>query len=148
MRRHPCRLSPFFLSCTAALVLGHSTFVYPNEQNPLAQELSRLKNKQQFEHVDENFKKAQQFLEDKQATEEKIFSLPEGAAASKYKITSVAIDLAEENVSLDFEEVIEAYKDQPLSTKVVFQLVKDLTEVLYRAGYVTSAIGLKHSKNR
>lgn len=146
MRRHPCRLSPFFLSCTAALVLGHSTFVYPNEQNPLAQELSRLKNKQQFEHVDENFKKAQQFLEDKQATEEKTFSLPEGAAASKYKITSVAIDLAEENVSLDFEEVIEAYKDQPLSTKVVFQLVKDLTEVLYRAGYVTSAIGLKHPK--
>lgn len=38
------------------------------------------------------------------------------------------------------------YLNKPLSTKVVFQLVKDLTDLLYRSGYVTSAIGLKNPK--
>lgn len=147
MRRHQYRkLNPFFLSCSTAFLLVHSTIAHTNEQNPLTQELLRLKNKQQFENVDENFKKAQQFLEDKQTLDEKTLSIPEGSATSKYKITSIAIDLAGEKVSLNFDDVINAYKEQPLSTKVVFQLVKDLTEVLYRSGYVTSAIGLKSTK--
>ncbi|MDO5054478.1 MAG: ShlB/FhaC/HecB family hemolysin secretion/activation protein [Pasteurella oralis] len=147
MRRYQYRkLNPFFIGCSTAFLLIHSTTAHTNEQNPLTQELLRLKNKQQFENVDENFKKAQQFLEDQQAIEEKSFSLPEGTGTSKYKITSISIDLTGEKVSLNFDDVIQAYQNQPLSTKVVFQLVKDLTEVLYRSGYVTSAIGLKNAK--
>lgn len=62
------------------------------------------------------------------------------------KITKITVDVGGEKVSLDFDKVINNYLNQPLSTKTVFALTKELTEVLYRAGYVTSAIGLKSSK--
>lgn len=140
------RLEKLLLCCSAAFLLCQSTLAYSQEANPLTQELLHLKNKQQFENVNENFKKAKQFLEDQQSNPEKTFSFPDTATTSKHKITSISIDLAGENVSLNFDNVIQAYQNRPLSTKVVFQLVKDLTEVLYRAGYVTSAIGLKNTK--
>ncbi|MGC6358462.1 ShlB/FhaC/HecB family hemolysin secretion/activation protein [Bisgaard Taxon 45] len=134
------------LRCSAVFLLCQSTLAYSQEINPLTQELLHLKNKQQFEHANENLKKAQQFLEDPQSNPEKTYSFPDTVTTSKHKITSISIDLAGENVSLNFDNVIKAYQNQPLSTKIVFQLVKDLTEVLYRAGYVTSAIGLKNGK--
>lgn len=140
------KLNRLFLSCSATLLLGHSTIAYTNPANPLTEELSRLKNKEQFENVDKNFEKAEKFLENQHATEEKGASDLDIPTTTQQRITSVTIDLSGENVSLDFSHVIDAYRGKPLSTKVVFQLVKDLTDVLYRSGYVTSAIGLKNAK--
>lgn len=51
------------------------------------------------------------------------------------KITKITVDVGGEKVSLDFDKVINNYLNQPLSTKTVFALTKELTEVLYRAGY-------------
>nr|WP_233120527.1 hypothetical protein [Histophilus somni] len=42
------------------------------EAKPLVQELSRLKNQQQFEKVEQNFEKAQRFLEDNRPNQEHI----------------------------------------------------------------------------
>ncbi|WP_101775381.1 ShlB/FhaC/HecB family hemolysin secretion/activation protein [Pasteurella oralis] len=146
MRRHQYRkLNPFFWGCSTTILLVYSAIAHTNELNPLTQELLLLKNKQQFENVDANFKKAQQFLEDKQVAEENAFSHLDAATTAKHKITSISVDLASENISLDFGDVIQAYQGQPLSANVVFQLVKELTEVVYRSGYVTSAIGLKNT---
>ncbi|MGC6406787.1 ShlB/FhaC/HecB family hemolysin secretion/activation protein [Bisgaard Taxon 45] len=142
------RLNHLFLGCSATFLLCQSTLVYSQETNPLTQELLHLKNKQQFEQVDENFKKAQQFLEDKQAVEEATTSTlaTESLDHASKKITRIAVDLGGQNVSLNVDEVRQRYLNKPLSTKVVFQLVKDLTDLLYRSGYVTSAIGLKNPK--
>lgn len=140
------KLNRLVLSCSAAFLLGHSTIAYANQDNPLTEELLRLKNKEQFENVDKNFEKAEQFLENQQAVEEKGPSLNDLTTNTKQQITSISIDLSGEKVSLDFSPVIQAYQGKPLSTKVVFQLVKDLTDVLYRSGYVTSVIGLKNAK--
>ncbi len=107
-----------------------------------------LKNKQQFENVNENFKKAQQFLENKQAVEEEAKSTlaTDSVDDTSKKITRITIDLGGKGGALNFDEVSQRYLNKPLSTKVVFQLVKDLTDLLYRSGYVTSAIGLKNPK--
>lgn len=145
MRKYT-KLNYLFLSCTTTLLLGHSAITYANEANPLTQELLRLKHKEQFESVDKNFEKAEQFLENQKKLEEKATLPLDNSVATNQVIKSVTIDLADESVKLNFDQVIKAYQGQPLSTKVVFQLVKELSEVLYRAGYVTSAIGLKNSK--
>ncbi|MDP9500618.1 ShlB/FhaC/HecB family hemolysin secretion/activation protein [Bisgaard Taxon 45] len=142
------RLNHVFLGCSATFLLCQSTLVYSQETNPLTQELLHLKNKQQFEQVDENFKKAQQFLEDKQAVEKETTSTlaTESLDNTSKKITRITVDLGGQNVSLNIDEIRQRYLNKPLSTKVVFQLVKDLTDLLYRSGYVTSAIGLKNPK--
>ncbi|WP_256893705.1 POTRA domain-containing protein [Rodentibacter caecimuris] len=44
---------------------------------------------------------------------------------------------------MDFDSVIKQYEGKPLTTKQVFALVKYLTDALYRAGYVASAVGLR-----
>ncbi|EPE68495.1 ShlB/FhaC/HecB family hemolysin secretion/activation protein [Pasteurella multocida] len=98
--------------------------------------------------MNENFKKAQQFLEDKQAVEEEAKSTlaTDSVDETSKKITRITIDLGGKGGALNFDEVSQRYLNKPLSTKVVFQLVKDLTDLLYRSGYVTSAIGLKNPK--
>ncbi|NNI65540.1 hemolysin activation/secretion protein-1 [Pasteurella multocida] len=58
------RLGKLLLCSSATFLLCQSTLAYSQEANPLTQELLHLKNKQQFENVNENLKKAQQFLED------------------------------------------------------------------------------------
>ncbi|HDR1806183.1 TPA: ShlB/FhaC/HecB family hemolysin secretion/activation protein [Pasteurella multocida] len=142
------RLNYLFLGCSATFLLCQSTLAYSQETNPLTQELLHLKNKQQFENVNENFKKAQQFLEDKQAVEEEAKSTlaTDSVDETSKKITRITIDLGGKGGALNFDEVSQRYLNKPLSTKVVFQLVKDLTDLLYRSGYVTSAIGLKNPK--
>ncbi|AKD39983.1 TPA: ShlB/FhaC/HecB family hemolysin secretion/activation protein [Pasteurella multocida] len=142
------RLNYLFLGCSATFLLCQSTLAYSQETNPLTQELLHLKNKQQFENVNENFKKAQQFLEDKQAVEEEAKSTlaTDSVDETSKKITRITIDLGGKGDALNFDEVSQRYLNKPLSTKVVFQLVKDLTDLLYRSGYVTSAIGLKNPK--
>ncbi|HDR1241103.1 TPA: ShlB/FhaC/HecB family hemolysin secretion/activation protein [Pasteurella multocida] len=142
------RLNYLFLGCSATFLLCQSTLSYSQETNPLTQELLHLKNKQQFENVNENFKKAQQFLEDKQAVEEEAKSTlaTDSVDETSKKITRITIDLGGKGDALNFDEVSQRYLNKPLSTKVVFQLVKDLTDLLYRSGYVTSAIGLKNPK--
>ncbi|EGP06122.1 hemolysin activation/secretion protein-1 [Pasteurella multocida subsp. multocida] len=55
------RLNHVFLGCSATFLLCQSTLVYSQETNLLTQELFRLKNKQQFENVNENFKKRSSF---------------------------------------------------------------------------------------
>ncbi len=115
------------------------------EAKPLVQELLHLKNQQQFEKVEQNFEKAQRFLEDNRPNQEDTVTQLKSATAIQ-TITKITIDLGGEEISLDFDEVIKHYLNQPLSTKTVFALTKELTQVLYNAGYVTSAIGLKSSK--
>lgn len=58
------RLGKLLLCSSATFLLCQSTLAYSQEANPLTQELLHLKNKQQFENVNENLKKAQQFLEE------------------------------------------------------------------------------------
>lgn len=52
-------------------------FIFPfivqaKESNPLTEELSRLKNQQHFEDVNQNLRKAERFLEDKQADQKSL----------------------------------------------------------------------------
>ncbi|EPE64604.1 hemolysin activation/secretion protein-1, partial [Pasteurella multocida 2000] len=53
------RLGKLLLCSSATFLLCQSTLAYSQEANPLTQELLHLKNKQQFENVNENLKKAQ-----------------------------------------------------------------------------------------
>ncbi|MDG6881366.1 hypothetical protein A6A21_02230 [Phocoenobacter uteri] len=53
------------------------------------------------------------------------------------------MDLAGQDIGLDFQPVIARYQDKSLTKSQILTLVKELTEVLYSKGYSTSAIGLK-----
>ncbi|NBI43814.1 ShlB/FhaC/HecB family hemolysin secretion/activation protein [[Haemophilus] felis] len=147
------RSLPLFLSCSATFLLTYPNSTFSaNQTNPptqedatLARELLHLKNKQQFDEVDKNFKKANKFLAPSQENHQQQIK-PTDNTISTRKITCVSVDIGSEKVTLDFSRVINDYQGKALSTQVVFQLVKDLTDVLYRAGYVTSAIGLKNHK--
>lgn len=150
---HSLVLNRLFLSCAVVFLLSYSNTAYSNNQinNPikedqrLARELLHLKNKQQFDDVERGFEKAQKFLANHQDKNQKEASIISNTT-TKQKITSVSVDLAGKKVALNFDKVINAYQGKDLSAQVVFQLVKDLTDILYRAGYVTSAIGLKNNK--
>nr|WP_231965568.1 hemolysin activation/secretion protein-1 [Pasteurella multocida] len=52
------RLGKLLLCSSATFLLCQSTLAYSQEANPLTQELLHLKNKQQFENVNENLKKS------------------------------------------------------------------------------------------
>ncbi|THA20650.1 ShlB/FhaC/HecB family hemolysin secretion/activation protein, partial [Histophilus somni] len=84
-------------------------------------------------------------LEDNRPNQEQIVEQLK-SAKDVQKITKITIDFGGEEIFLDFDEVTKHYLNQPLSAKTVFALTKELTQVLYNAGYVTSAIGLKSSK--
>lgn len=110
----------------------------------LTQELQQLKNQQQFNQVNEGLKRAEQFLRRSDDSAPKRAAGQENENDSTApRITSISIDLQGRNIPLDFSETIADYEGKPLTTKQVFELVKALTDVLYQAGYVTSAIGLK-----
>ncbi|WP_032093479.1 ShlB/FhaC/HecB family hemolysin secretion/activation protein [Necropsobacter rosorum] len=110
----------------------------------LTQELQQLKNQQQFNQVNEGLKRAEQFLRRSDDGAPKRAAGQENENDSTApRITSISIDLQGRNIPLDFSETIADYEGKPLTTKQVFELVKALTDVLYQAGYVTSAIGLK-----
>lgn len=71
------------------------------EAKPLVQELSRLKNQQQFEKVEQNFEKAQRFLEDNRPNQEQIVEQLK-SAKDVQKITKITIDFGGEEIFFGF----------------------------------------------
>ncbi|NBH76306.1 ShlB/FhaC/HecB family hemolysin secretion/activation protein [Rodentibacter pneumotropicus] len=109
----------------------------------LTQEQQNLKHQKVIQETEEALRKAKIFLreESKQETD----SITKDESQTDRTIKRITVDQAGRSVYLDFDSVIKQYEEKPLTTKQVFALVKDLTDVLYRAGYVTSAIGLKNN---
>ncbi len=130
---------------TCALICAGlcTSFAVYAVDDSLTQELQQLKNQQHFNQVNEGLKRAERFLHQSNHTEPKKIAVEDDSEASAPRIKAISIDLQGQNISLDFDSTIAAYVDKPLTTKQVFELVKALTDVLYQAGYVTSAIGLK-----
>ncbi|AIZ78879.1 ShlB/FhaC/HecB family hemolysin secretion/activation protein [Actinobacillus equuli subsp. equuli] len=126
--------------CLSAAMANQS--VTAEEKDPLSQEIQRLKHQQTINEAEENLQRAEKFLD---ASQEQTSSpiLDSNAEQNGQQITQIDIDLNKQTFALNFNPVIEKYKHQPLSSAVVLNLVKELTSVLYDAGYVTSAIGLK-----
>lgn len=107
----------------------------------LTQEQQQLKHQRIIQETDEALKKAEKFLR-KEADPKTDNTLTDDTQTDR-TIKRITVDQAGQSVRLDFDSVIKQYEGKPLTTKQVFALVKDLTDVLYRAGYVTSAVGLK-----
>lgn len=131
------------LLCVLGLSAAFSNqSVNAKETDPLSQEIQRLKHQQVINEAEENLQRAEKFLETPKEKQSSIISNPLSEQATQ-KITAIDVDLNKQTIALDFKPVIDKYQNQPLSSTVVLNLAKELTAVLYDAGYVTSAIGLK-----
>ncbi|TCP91244.1 hemolysin activation/secretion protein [Cricetibacter osteomyelitidis] len=109
----------------------------------LTQEQQRLKHQQILRETKRAFEKAEEFLSEEKPDRPKDKALDDDNANVKKRISLITIDQAGKSTNLNFTSVIQQYQNKPLTTNQVLNLVKDLTDVLYQAGYVTSAIGLK-----
>lgn len=120
------------------LPLSHAAFA---EINPLAQELQRLKHQEIAEDAEKALEKADKFLNQtspEQAPAEEIVvddNLP--------KITKISVDTSGLPINVNFQSVIERYQGSNISSHQIFTISRAITDVLYQAGYVTSAVGLK-----
>lgn len=120
------------------LPFSYSAFA---EVNTLTQEIQRLKHQETLEEAEQALEKADKFLSapaTKQPQEEAIVvddTLP--------KIERISVDTLGFNAKLDLEPIIQRYQGSNISSQQIFTISQAITEALYQAGYVTSAVGLK-----
>ncbi|ANF70749.1 transporter [[Haemophilus] ducreyi] len=112
--------------------------------DPLNQELPHLKNKEAYENTDQQLAKAEQFLTAEESSE--TVKLEQQNTAQKSTIKMVTIDMGDKKTKIDFDRITKQYIGHPLNKKVIFSLVKALTEALHKAGYSTSGITLKQAE--
>lgn len=118
--------------------------MYSNETDILIQEDLRLKNQMTKEKSIKEIERALKFLNDSKKMQEKT-SIFKKNSSKKYYIKKISIDFNKESdIGINFTQIINKYVEKMLTTSQIFELVKELTGVLYDAGYVTSAIGLKN----
>ncbi|OOF56590.1 ShlB/FhaC/HecB family hemolysin secretion/activation protein [Rodentibacter myodis] len=113
----------------------------------LTQEIQQLKHQETLNETNKAFERAQKFLFEKQPEhngKDSSFN-SDIKTNTENRISLITIDDGGKATNLDFTSVIKQYQNKPLTTNQVLNLVKDLTDVLYQAGYVTSAIGLKEN---
>ncbi|WGE89976.1 ShlB/FhaC/HecB family hemolysin secretion/activation protein [Actinobacillus arthritidis] len=123
-----------------------SSLSYAKLNDPLNQEIQRLKHEKAINEAQQNLQKAEKFLDDTQ--KEMPFSEPQSPSTSDQIIKSIYVDIGKEKVDLDFTPIFKRYQGKALTSEIVLNLVKELTSVLYGKGYSTSAIGLKNGEIR
>lgn len=123
----------------SALPCGMSAFAQTD--NPLTDEVWRLKNLSILEQSEKGIEQAKKLSYGFSPKQEAVKEIASGEA--KQLISMITIDMNEQHLNIDFQPVIERYVNKMLTRKQIFELVKELTDILYHAGYVTSGIGLK-----
>ncbi|ANF62585.1 transporter [[Haemophilus] ducreyi] len=114
------------------------------EADPLNQELPHIKNKEAYENTNQQLERAEQFLTAEKSSENVKFE--QQNTAQKATIKTVTIDMGDKKTKIDFGSITKQYIGQSLNKKVIFSLVKSLTEALHKAGYSTSGITLKQAE--
>lgn len=127
-------------SLAIAVCLLPFSYSVQAETNPLTQELQRLKHQEAAEDAQKALEKADQFLTpttEKQPQEQIVVdeNLP--------KIDKISIDMLDIQANVDFQPIIHRYQGSNISSHQIFAISQAITEALYQAGYVTSAVGLK-----
>ncbi|WP_301098703.1 ShlB/FhaC/HecB family hemolysin secretion/activation protein [Otariodibacter sp.] len=112
------------------------------ETSPMNQELIRLKNKQTIEDSEKGLEQAEKLLSLKQKKPILIHSDIQPINENQAIIKNITIDYSE-GPYIDFKQIIKSYEGTNFTNQQILYLVKDLTDILYKKGYVTSAIGLK-----
>lgn len=109
------------------------------EANSLEQENIRLKHQQNLKLSTEGIQQAEQLNKE---TSVKT-SADKNINQALPLIKNISIDTGIGVYLPEFNNIIAQYIGTNLTTTQVYNLSKDLTQVLYQAGYVTSAIGLQ-----
>ncbi|MDO4698701.1 MAG: ShlB/FhaC/HecB family hemolysin secretion/activation protein [Pasteurellaceae bacterium] len=127
---------PLSLILSAVFV---SDFVHA-DPDPLVQESHRLKHQEVLEASGKALQKAETLLQ-RTSPSKKV-------SASNIDqhlpiIQKIRIDTANIIDSEELHQVIESYQGKNLTSAQIFEISQQLTEELYRHGYVTSAVGLK-----
>ncbi|MDP8140708.1 ShlB/FhaC/HecB family hemolysin secretion/activation protein [Pasteurella atlantica] len=119
--------------------------VIANSKNILIEEQQRIKNQEKINNSELQIKKAEQFLFTNPPKKLKVAKSLVNKEEQAQKINKISIDLVNQSISLNFQSIIQHYENKKLTTPQILELVKELTEVLYSQGYITSAIGLKET---
>lgn len=119
-----------------SLIFAYST-AYA-ETTPLEQENIRLRHQQNLKLSTEGIKQAAKLEQDKSTST----SANKTVDTTLPLIERISIDTQSGEQLPEFKKITEQYIGTNLTTTQVYNLSKDLTQALYQAGYVTSAIGL------
>lgn len=109
------------------------------ETNPLEQENIRLKHQQNLKLSTEGIQQAEQLNKETSVKSPVDKNINQALPLIK----NISIDTGIGVYLPEFNNIIAQYIGTNLTTTQVYNLSKDLTQVLYQAGYVTSAIGLQ-----
>lgn len=110
--------------------------------DPLVQENQRLKHQGIVEASQEGLKKAETLLNRSSSTSSKNITLSE-IDQNLPIIQKISIDNASFIDNEELYQVVKPYEGRNLTSNQIFEISQQLTEALYRRGYVTSAVGLK-----
>lgn len=108
---------------------------------PLTDEIQRLKNQAILEKEEKAMEVAKKLSNENKKKKIEVKEIISDEA--KQYISKIIIDMNGQKLDLDFSSVVNRYKNKSLTRKQIFELVKELTDILYHKGYVTSGIGLK-----
>ena len=135
------KLTKCAFSAQLALLISPISYgVMAQTDNPTSQEVIRLKHQQISQKSDDAIKKAEDYLSNSNSN----FSQEKKNVDKQLPIIKeINIDTFGNRFSPDFSPVIKQYISTNLTSEQVLSLIKDLTQILYDAGYVTSGIGLK-----
>ena len=109
------------------------------ETTLLAQENTRLKHQQNLQLSNEGIAQAEKLGKDKNLAS----SVDKNIDKQLPLIQKISIDIQSGDNLPELKKITAQYLGTNLTTTQIFNLSKDLTQALYHAGYVTSAIGLK-----
>lgn len=127
------------INYTALLFLFSVSIVGYAEPTPLEQENIRLKHQENLKLSNDGIEQATSLRKDG-AIET---SVDKNVDQTLPLIKQISIDTEIGVYLTEFNEIIAQYIGTNLTTTQIYNLSKDLTQALYQAGYVTSAIGLK-----
>lgn len=109
--------------------------------NPLSVETQRLKHQEAVLSSDEALQRADQFLSSKSAP---VFTPSEVKIDKNLPtIQKISIQLLDFPANIDLYDVAQTYQGRNITSSQIFEISRAITDKLYRAGYVTSAVGLQ-----
>lgn len=125
-----------------ACLLPFSCSVFA-EQNPLSQELQRLKHQEVLQDAEKALQQADKFLSQgkKPSSQTEIVVDKNLPIIQKISVDTLGIDAL-----VDLSPIIARYQGANITSQQIFAISQEITAALYQAGYVTSAVGLKSTE--